>query len=70
MVEVTTMIAAATATTVVVNFYHHEGCNVEVDTNKCQVDTNKCVRVNRPKGSTNFFVCDNQTRICVKFSKI
>jgi hypothetical protein len=35
------MRAAATATTVVVNFHLLEGCDVKVDTNKCQVDTNK-----------------------------
>jgi hypothetical protein len=39
--EVTTIRAAATSTTVVVNLYPLESGNVEVDTNECQVNTNK-----------------------------
>ncbi len=39
--EVTTMRAAATAATVMVNSYPLEGRDVEVNTNKCQVDAKK-----------------------------
>ncbi len=69
--EVTTMRAAATVTTVAVNIYPLEGRCVEVDTKKCQVDTNISGSWSTVlRGLPNFCVCDNQTLICVKFSKI